>query len=174
MKKIAKHSLKILAIFAIFLVLFSTNLFLTTREIQNAKTTLNIQSNQSFCEGNTTELGCINETSGISSWLAIWEIPVFIFLAFLIAIRKPDAVWLYTPLLILLYVLLTELTIKIFNVPVIHTVPKEGDIRILSTAFLGWGGGEYTLITFFALITGYSAAFFGVLRDYIKETKDVA
>lgn len=169
MEKFAKNFLKVLAVMAIFAGIFSVNLLLRTNDIHNAKP-LSENVKEQVCEGQTMSLGCLKEEFGISTFYAFLGMPVFVFFTFLIILKKADkTVWMYTPLLMLFYVLLTEMTIKIFNVPVIHVVPMEGDISILSTVFLGWGRTEYVLLILFGTVSCLTAAFFGVLRDYDKK-----
>ena len=149
------------------------NLFLTIQAIQDGKKSfLTNPPKQAYCTGEyDLALGCIKEEFGISTGYAWLSIPIFIFLVFLLVIKKADKmVWILAPLLTLLWIVLTEIFIKILHIPVIHVVPLEGDLRILSTVFLGWGSREYLILTFFSLTTGFIAAFFGVLHDYAKRS----
>lgn len=92
-------------------------------------------------------LGCIKEEFGVGSYLMYLSAPLFVFLSLLLF--KPSKNYLYlTPMLIIAWLALSESVIRIFKIPVTHTVPMEGDIRVLDGLYLQFGNGNELILLF--------------------------
>jgi hypothetical protein len=163
MTKVLKISIKIIAVCAIFGAIFLYNLWSETNKIENAKnikTTLD-PANLELCEKQSNQysmyLGCINEEYGVYTW-SIY-VTSFWFVFFSLLLFKPNKLYLLlTPLFTIAWIILTEFVVKYFNIPVIHSVPMEGDIRILDGLYFQFYSGNGLTIIFIFFVCSIAGA----------------
>lgn len=166
MDKFTKILIAIAIIFITFVLVFLTNLFLTTNRIQNAKKdNINLDPiNLALCEerGNqySMDIGCIKESFGVSTYFMYLASSFIIFLILIFLSPKPKN-FLFVPIVGILWVLFSNMIIRIFDIPLIHVVPMEGDIEILNGPFQF---DVYSDTIFFILIL--IASFFGASLGY--------
>lgn len=164
MHKVLKALGLIMSICAIFTVIFVSNLWLDTQNIQNTKkikntlTPAQLELCEKQAEGYSMALGCIKEEFGVGSYLMYLSAPLFVFLSLLLF--KSSKKYLYlTPMLTIVWLVLSESVVRIFKIPVTHTVPMEGDIRVLDGLYFQFYNGN-ELILFFIF---FASAIAGLL-----------
>ncbi len=98
-------------------------------------------------------LGCIDEEFGVGSYALYLSTSLFVFLALLLF--KPGIQYLFlTPMFIIMWMLLSELVLIFFKIPIIHVVPMEGDIRVMHSQYFQFNIGNWLAI-FFIFYTSF-------------------
>ena len=169
-----KTFLKIIAVIGIFGVIFLGNLWFKTTDLQNAKKIKNnLNSTQlEQCEkqtgGYSMSLGCVSEDFGIGSYAMWLSAFVFVFLSSLLF--KPGKQYFYiVPTLLASWIIFSELIIRFYSVPVLHSVPMEGDQQTLDGLYFQFRsdlGLEIFFIFLATLITGLVA--YGASKEIRK------
>ena len=170
-------AIKATVVLAIFALIFLSNLWYKTTDLQNAKKikiTLEpaiLELYEKQTNQYSMYLGCVPEEFGVGSY-AMW-LSAFLFVFLSLLLFKPSKQYFYLlPMLVIVWISLSELIIRIYEIPVLHSVPMEGDQQTLPGLYFQFSRDielEIVFIFFASIITGaiaYSAS--KEIRKFIK------
>jgi hypothetical protein len=152
---------KIVAVFAIGTLIFLGNLWLETHGIEKAKEAerrLNSSSSLNVCDGcmdgRSMRLGYVNAELGVSSFMIYLSAPLFVLLS--LFLFKPNRRYiLLVPLFVILWIVLSEFSVRFFHIPVIHS-NLDGDIRVLHGLYFRVFNGSEFILPFLLFVSSFA------------------
>lgn len=154
--------LSVCIILTVFFILFSLNVLQQSWALSEARSRVNQEPDPAqYCKQESHasfDLGCISAQKGVGTIQMYLSLPtVTLLVAFLLRVFVKKHLSMITlPLVVLLWILLSEGITHLMHIPIIHFNPLEGNYFIVKNSYFDFNGAPEltTVVSIFALFLG--------------------